>query len=106
MLYYLFEKMPMNCVALNRFGIMNEIALLFSFYSLVLFTDFIEADIRYNVIGMAFIQYVSGIFGINFLLICIGMANDIIVKAKKARYERKWKEYNQTKEKMAKYLIH
>jgi len=85
----------MNCTSLNHFAWFNEVVLLFSFYALFLFTDFVgDVEFRYNVVGKAFIQYVSGAFGVNFLLISVGMASDIIRSLKKSKHSKKWNEYH------------
>lgn len=103
---YLIDNSPMERTGLNRFAFFNEICLLFSFYFIFLFTDFItDVEFRYNFIGSAFIQYVSIIFGINFLLICYGMALDICISIKKKRYVNQWESYHEISEKMAKYLV-
>ena len=95
MVFYQIEHKPMNCTSLNHFAWFNEVVLLFSFYALFLFTDFVgDVEFRYNVVGKAFIQYVSGAFGINFLLISVGMAGDIMRSLKKSKYTKKWSEYH------------
>ena len=77
----------MNCKSLNRFAWFNEVVLLFSFYALFLFTEFVgDVEFRYNVLGKTFIQYIIGVFVINFLLISAGMGNDVVRSAKKSKY--------------------
>ena len=71
-----------------------------------LFSDFIgDVEFRYNFIGNYYIYYGSMVFGINFLLIFIGMGCDVIEFAKKKNHKYKWDNYNHKKLKMAKFTI-
>ena len=71
-----------------------------------LFTDYLEVEFRYTVIGKLYIFYVGFIFFINFLLISIGMTTDILKELKKQRHKREWENFYLLKEKMAKFIVY
>ena len=92
--------------SLNWFAVFNEIALLFSNVFMFLFSDYIgDVEFRYDCIGNLYIYYGSIVFGINFLLIFIGMGIDVIWFANKSYHNNKWENYNKTKLKMARFTL-
>ena len=64
---------------LNIFEQMNEISILFIFYFMFLFTDFIP-DVEYRyVLGFRFIAFVGVIFLINVLLVFADMTRSVMI---------------------------
>ena len=104
MIKFFFDYKPMNAAFLNRCEIFNEISLLFIYYFMFLFTDFIpDVEFRYS-LGFYFIYLVGFVFSINLLLVIYSMLAAIIlgVRTKYAKY--KWEKYQKFKDKMERYV--
>ena len=90
MIKFFFDFKPMNQAFLNQFEIFNEISLLFIYYFMFLFTDFIpDVEFRYT-LGFYFIYLVGSVFFINLVLVIYSMMYAIYFDFMKKRARKKW----------------
>ena len=104
MIKFFFDFKPMNQAFLNQFEIFNEISLLFIYYFMFLFTDFIpDVEFRYT-LGFYFIYLVGAVFFINLVLVIYSMIYAIYFDIRKKYAKKKWDQYDEVFEKMQDYV--
>ena len=92
MIKFLFDIKPMKNKFLNQCEIFNEVSLLFIYYIMFLFTDFIpDVEFRYT-LGFYFIYLVGSVFLVNLTLVIYSMVYAIWFDIMKKRAKRQWDE--------------
>ena len=94
MIKFFVDFRPMNQAFLNRCEIFNEVSLLFIYYFMFLFTDFIpDVEFRYT-LGFCFIYIVGAVFSVNLILVIYSMIWTISYDIRKKYAKNKWDKYH------------
>jgi hypothetical protein len=100
----LCDYKPMNARFLNNCELLNEINLLFIYYFMFLFTEFVpDVELRWR-LGFYFIYLVGMVFFINVAVVSYSMFNAIYLQVRQKKAKKEWKKYWVVHKKMVNYV--
>jgi hypothetical protein len=102
---YLCDSMPMESKLLNKLEIISYINLLFFWYFLFLYTEYInDVEMRYE-LGYVYIYMIIFVISINLILISKSIITDSLFEYKKKKSKDAWKKFAKLKVRMAKFIV-
>ena len=104
MLKFYIDWRPMNSTHENKLEVFNEGFTLYSSYLLIIFTDFVAVEERYN-LGFLAIYLVLTVCTLNIAGVLYNLILDLRMKYLKRKHKKAWEKYHVVNKKIIDFLL-